>query len=236
MTVSEILIVGQRTGGPPPLVTGVVAVVVFAALIGAYIWWEQRRQRAFRRFAGKNGLEYKDVRSKGPIFPRGSFLNKQSRRGKRFKNLCQGQIEGLDIALFDMLFEYRVGASPGRIRRYHRATTYVMLAAPGLDVPQFLLRPENPMQKLGVALGGQDIDFPSSPEFSARYRLEGKKEDAVRRLFEGALIDFFTAHHGRTAEAKGDTLLYCRAGRRVPVNDIETFVGEARAVMEMLQS
>ena len=56
----------------------------------------------------------------------------------------------------------------------------------GSPLPDFELSPGS------VALGRQDIDFETDPEFSDRYRLRGRDEDAVRRIFRAEVREFFT--------------------------------------------
>ena len=44
------------------------------------------------------------------------------------------------------------------------------------NVVDFEMRPENLLNKIGAALGRQDIDFDSNPEFSRRYLLRGSAD------------------------------------------------------------
>ena len=51
-----------------------------------------------------------------------------------------------------------------------------------MNLPTFLLEPENILHKIGEIFGGGDIDFPESPVFSSKYLLKGSDLERITSL------------------------------------------------------
>jgi len=114
----------------------------------------------------------------------------------RLRNLMVGSVKNhhgtdISVAIFD--YSFTIGS--------HRDTdtfsqTLVLFYDPSLQLPQFSLRSENILDKLANRMGFQDINFPDSPGFSKRYRLNSNAEGAVRRIFQPNLLKFFERLQG----------------------------------------
>ena len=63
------------------------------------------------------------------------------------------------------------------------------------------MRPEGMFDKIGSALGFQDIDFESHELFSRSFVLQGSNEEAIRQYFDQSVLDFFAAKPGISVEA-----------------------------------
>ena len=140
------------------------------------------------------------------------FLIAKYREKKRTEALTQLSVE------IGFAFVGAGGETPhlrigGRSRHDYRQTVaaFKFLAA----LPQFDLRPENFLHRIGSAFGYQDIDFDSNPEFSKRYLLRGDEEQ-VRRLFTPSLLMFFEQlEKGWSVETSGPWLMAYRLGKQL---------------------
>jgi hypothetical protein len=104
-----------------------------------------------------------------------------------------------------------------------------------LALPEFELRPENFLHKIGKVFGFDDVNFESHPLFSKAYLLRGANEEAIRDLFTPKLIEFFEANGGISLEASKDGLIYYRAGKRIKPTDVRSFMEEGFRVYGILK-
>jgi len=86
-------------------------------------------------------------------------------------------------------------------------------------LPSFILRPENLFHKIGESFGYRDIDFDSHPVFSKQYLLRAADEQACRGLFTKGILDHYDQRAGLSTEGDGDSLLFYRASKRVPLKE-----------------
>lgn len=99
-------------------------------------------------------------------------------RSQRAYNVMRGSDGPIQIAVFD--YRYTVGSGK------HQSTvsqTVVHLRSPRLELPRFVLAPENFLHKVGGLFGYRDIDFDSGPDFSKQYLLRGSSEGRVSDVF-----------------------------------------------------
>ena len=99
-----------------------------------------------------------------------------------------------------------------------------------METPSFALRPEGMLDKIGGAMGFQDIDFESHPKFSKMFVLQGPDENAVRSLFTPALLEFFEEKSGITIQTVPGGLLYFRGTRRARPEEFKDLLAEAYEV------
>ncbi len=90
--------------------------------------------------------------------------------------------------------------------------TYLRINIKGAPFPTFILGNETSLDKLVEKLGGQDIDFPDFPLFSANFLLQGADEDAIREFFNADLLRLHEANPDIYGECTGSALLF-RIGR-----------------------
>jgi hypothetical protein len=136
-----------------------------------------------------------------------------------------------DVIVRLLDYQYTVGS--GKHQHTWRQT---VAAFPGAahSVPDFEMAPENAFHKLGQVFGYQDIDFESSPEFSARYLLRGRDETAIRAAFGPGVLEFFASHLGWTVAVSSGTVVAYRAGKRAAPEDWRTFLEEAAEILRAL--
>ena len=79
----------------------------------------------------------------------------------------------------------------------------------------------------------QELDFPANPELSGRFRLRSEDANAVRGLFNPAVLDAFEQlgdDFRQTVEGAGDCIVVYSPGRTFDAAGIKAFVKEATTV------
>ena len=133
-----------------------------------------------------------------------------------------GEIEGVKTAVFD--YRYTVGGGKNS-QTFNQTVVY--LEPRNLSLPFFSLRPEHLFHKLISAFGYQDIDFGNRPTFSSKYLLRGPDEQAVRNLFDDALLGFYEMNPGLSADGGGNQLFLFQQNYRQPPQQIQSTVNAA---------
>jgi hypothetical protein len=185
----------------------------FLAVVGLIILgrvvYERRRRAALVMAADDLGFTY-DRSGTPRCRPLAHVeLFRKGRRRRSF-NLVAGAIEDIDVELFD----YRYTTGSGKNSSTYNQTVCAM-RIPGRDLPAFELRPESVFTRIASAMGFQDIDFDTHPEFSRRYVLRGKSEESVRMLFTDDRLRFFEGFTDKLAiEGGGEWILIYRHRQR----------------------
>jgi len=116
--------------------------------------------------------------------------------------------------------------------------TAVVLDANGLNLPQFALAPHRKglLSKVASALlGGMDLNFEDSPEFSETYQLYGWVEDAVRALFNKDLRDYFADHKTWSVRGLGSQLVIFRHNKTRDENQIDAFTQQSLEILALFR-
>lgn len=207
-------------GGIAVLILGGIAYSMYAA---------KKRREDMLETAEALGLTF---------FPDGdaSLLNRLSQfklfnqgRGKKMKNLIQGDSGEVKIAIFD--YQYTTGS--GKNSSTHLQSV-VALQSDALICPDFSMRPEGMFDKIGSALGFQDIDFESHPTFSNSFVLQSSNEEAIRKYFQPSLLEFFESKPGISVEAQSGTMFFYRTRQRIKPNEIKDNLAQAYEVFGVM--
>ncbi|MFO0947210.1 MAG: hypothetical protein U1D30_14915 [Planctomycetota bacterium] len=150
-------------------------------------------------------------------------------RSRQVLNLLRGETRSVQLSLFD--YQYVTGS--GKNATTHK-TTALLIRSPSLMLPRFTLKPENFFHRIGTFFGLKDINFEEHPEFSRKYLLKGKNEEAVRALFVPSRLEFFEGTNGTYVEGDGDQLVFCRPGERVDPDKLRSFLEEGFAIYSQL--
>lgn len=188
-----------------PIVFIILALVVACAV---YLWklkQEEERTRALAAFALERGFTFYPTGEDAFTAGLKNTFFMGIGHSRRLKNLMVGQLDGREIAVFDL--RYLVGS--GKNQREVN-TTIVCAWFNGKPLPQFALRPEHFGHRLGDLFGFQDFDFENRPLFSQQYVLQGPDEAQVRAEFHPNLFQFFESHNGVYCEGQGDRFLFYR--------------------------
>ncbi|MCA9119506.1 MAG: hypothetical protein H6822_11095 [Planctomycetaceae bacterium] len=211
----------------------IIAAIVLAmgGLVTAIIVWslhvEKKRTEGMREFAGALSLEFFDTAPPEVQSKVNRFQLFNSGRGRAMKNVILGQTDAVSLTLFD--YQYTTGT--GKNARTYMQTV-VAMDSERLQLPEFTMRPEHLFDRIGAAIGLQDIDFEDHPSFSSMFVLKGTDEAAIRNFFDIPLLDFFVERTGICFEAAGEMFIYYRASKRQPPDKMRELLEEGYSVYQ----
>jgi hypothetical protein len=213
----------------PFLIVGVIFLLV--AVGGAVnVLGDRKRRAAVAEVAEQLGLSYADdgagllaELSSLPLFSRG--------RSKQISNVIQGDTDEVGMGIFD----YRYTTGSGKNSQTYRQTV-VFFRSPGMNLPQFELKPQSFFHGIGKLLGYQDIDFQSHRKFSKAFVLRGTSETAVRQLFTADLLSFCETKPQVSVEGQGHDLVFYRPSKRVKPDQLRDIMSEGFEVFKHFQT
>ncbi|MFK7769915.1 MAG: hypothetical protein AB8B55_22095 [Mariniblastus sp.] len=209
------------------IIGGVITLIV--GLIVWSIFAEKKRREGLMAAAEEMGLTFFKDGDPALLNRLSSFKLFNKGRGRKMRNLIQGDSGEVAIAIFD--YQYTVGS--GKNSKTHRQSI-VALQSSELVCPDFTIRPESFFDMVGSALGFQDIDFETHPQFSKLFVLQGSSEEAVRKYFTPALLEFFEARAGISVEAQAGALFFYRTNKRIKFDEIKDNLAEAYEVFGVM--
>lgn len=208
----------------PFIVIGAIIVLVVGGIIYS-MYAEKKRREQLQEAADEMGLIF-FLEGDDILFNRLTAFNLFNQgRGQKMTNLIQGDSGEVKIAIFD--YQYTTGS--GKNSHTHRLSI-ACLESPNINCPDFTMRPEGMFDKIGGALGFQDIDFDSHPTFSDMFVLKSSDEQAVRNYFKPELLEFFESKKGISVEAQTGMMFFHRAGRRVNPEELKELLSDAYEV------
>lgn len=213
---------------------GFITIAIVSAVIGlilGMVFWalhvEKKRTAAMRDFATGLGLDFLGSGSDELFVRLARFQLFNNGRNRTTKNVILGKTEIASIAIFD--YQYTTGS--GKSQSTH-SQTVVAMESESLNLPSFTLRPENLFDRVGSALGFQDIDFDTHPQFSKMFVLKGADEAAVREFFDAKILDFFADRPGVHFEAAGDMFIYYRARKTQAVDALRQYLEDGYSIYQ----
>ena len=200
----------------------VLFIALFATAIVISIVLERKRTEAIKQLAATMGFDYRehpqtylpDTIWQFDLFNKG--------RNRRLKHLIQGTQEEAIVSVSD--YQYTTGTQKNRTTHNQ---TVVFIESDRLNLPNFLLIPENIFHKVGNVFGYKDIDFDSHPEFSSQYLLKGTDEESIRSLFHDGILNIYQRHPGTSTEGLDTLLIYYRKGQRFKPDQWQNLLNEA---------
>lgn len=149
-------------------------------------------------------------------------------------NLQCRKEEGTNVAVFDYQQEIPAGKTT-----FTTQETVVWLRRAGARLPEFAIRPGGSgwlsRDLFEVFTGPTDINFESHPDFSNHYLLRGDNEEAIRRLFNTSVLDFFEQQEELIVECCGNKLLIYRGNVTVEPEHRRPLIEEALQLLALLQ-
>jgi hypothetical protein len=194
-------------------------------LVGGVFYLSRLRRKALAELAASMGLLFTE---KGPE----SYYLEQTGLGifnmghsRKASNLME--IRGSGSAPDMSFFDYRYITGGGKSSHTHNFTLALFdLKTP--KAPAFELKPESFIYKIGELIGFKDIDIPSSPLFSDKYRLTGPNEIEVLAFFSPGTVVYFEQHLGWQTQGAGRYLLVFKGGRRIKTDAYRSFMEDAK--------
>ena len=175
----------------PFLVIGAVVL-----LAGFAVWSGHKKARARREaleaLAVRLGLLFDESRDSSHDEQYAQFGMFRRGHGRAAYNTLSGnrEIAGTPHKLVMGDFTYRQTSGSGKNRRtttYH--LSYLLLHLPLPGVPDLFIRPETVMDKIGAAMGFDDIDFESA-EFSKKFLVKSSDRRFAYDVITPRLMEF----------------------------------------------
>lgn len=209
----------------PEFVFPILVIIGFLVAAGIAIWigmiYEKKRTEKIATVAEELGLLFSAEQNSALLNKLQIFAMFNKGRGRKMKNVMTAETESTSLAIFE--YQYTTGS--GKNSKTHQFTMAAM-ETPTLQLPQFTTRPEGFLDRIGSAMGFQDIDFDEHPEFSHAFVLQGENESAIREFFDTRMLDLFARNKGVHVDAHGSMLTYRKKGRQKP-ESIPDFMAEA---------
>ena len=188
-----------------------IAFVFFACAvfggISALFYFEKKRSNAIKAMASKMGFNH-IKRDESFIDSHKNLEMFNEGEAHRLENILEGTRNGVKVVMGE--YDVRFGRQGHGI---HRPKTICAIVDPALSLPHFSLRRQQKIaDKIGAALGGQDINFNEDKKFSEAFVLQGNKADETRSFFDADVRKAFMkfASSETQVEAENDTLVIHR--------------------------
>jgi hypothetical protein len=209
------------------LVIAIVSLIIGG--ISLAILYEKKRTQKLKEIAEDMGLAFVPAGDPHLLTRFSDFKLFNIGRSRKMTNLIQGDSGEVKLAIF----EYRYTTGSGKNSKSYLQSV-VSLHSTDLVCPDFTIRPENFLDRIGSALGFQDIDFDDHEEFSSKFVLQGSDEQQLRQYFNRETLDFFAERPDICVEAQSGTLFYYRVNKRINPDQIKDSLGEAYEVFGMM--
>ena len=202
-------------------------------VIGFYIgmrYFNRQRTEALKSLAASLSFTFAE-KDDGSLMAQMSVFHLFSRGyARRITNVFTGKFNLVPVTVMD--YKYTTGS--GKNSHTWQQTVLVMDCAK-LQLPRFILHPENIFDKIGSIFGRKDINFDTAPVFSKRYFLRGDDDTAVRGLFNARVLGYFEQRPGLSIECDGVRLIYYRTSRRVLPDKLQAFLQEGYDLFDLFK-
>lgn len=206
---------------------GALLFVVFGMLRSHVV--TKKRRADTEELAAEMGLTWTETSSIEQIGNVANFKLFSQGRAKKVTNIISGVTDEVRISIFD----YQFTTGHGKQTRTTKQTVAALMS-PQLHCPEFSMRPEGILDRVGGMLGLQDIDFDSHPDFSKKFVLKGPAEERVRAFFQPPVLEFFETQAGINVEGLANTICFYRSGKIVRADEIKDLLGDAYEVFGCL--
>lgn len=130
------------------------------------------------------------------------------------------------------IFDYYYRRGSGKSKDHWQTVFFVHSKYLGL--PQFEMKPETLLHKVGELLGFKDIDFEAYPVFSRKYRLKGPDEDFIRATWNDQVLHFFSEERKWHLEGVNYYMIFYRPDQRMHPGEIRSLYYKGMEVFKML--
>lgn len=181
---------------------------------------ERERREALARLAQRLRLAFAPEGSAALLAELDQLIGTRHKHSARVRNLLSGKRDGIPFELAD----YSFVTGGGKHSHHHQHS--VVVVRPGFPVPDFHLRHENWLDKIGDYVGWHDLDFDHRPEFSRRYFLRGKDETAIRALFSDRALGLLEREERQDLilGGHGDALMIHSGNKFVKPDELEGYL------------
>ena len=204
---------------------GLLAILgLTVAIILAARYYERKRTEAMAAAAAEIGLTFSAVQDEALLETLQVFSLFNQGHSRKMRNLMVAETDLATLTIFD----YRFVTGGGQHSTTHRQSV-ILMQSDSLELPRFRLKPEGFFDKIGAAIGFQDIDFDENPAFSKAFTLKGDDEEAIRTFFDSKMLTEFLQHQGRAVESDRGLFIYFQTGRK-KLEEIRQFMADGYAI------
>ena len=195
-----------------------------------------KRNNEMQSCAADLGLEYQAADDFGLLSYLKDFKLFDKGYAKKVRHIMRPE-QSIDDDQY-CIFDYQYTKSYGKSSKTHHQTVFFMNSKK-LGLPEFYMRPEGFLLKVGQYLGiNEDIDFSANPEFSDQYYLKGDDEEMIRKTYNEDVLYYFTIQKNWSLEGLNYYMIFYRAAERddrLPVEYIKDFHHKGIEVFELLK-
>lgn len=207
---------------------------VVLSLIASIVrdWLKSRREKPiYLAVAGSLNLTFSVDASMESLPQRDEFFLLTGKDSQHIPYMLSGKLDNVGVRILDYTCSNYSGSQG---RRRTRRQTIVMFQLHDYEWPDLMMMPDSFALKLTKVLGMKDIDIGNASGFSKRYFLNGRDDAAIRRVFRQEVTDAFMLRNDWCVEAHGEVIVFWIKDRRVPPNDIRSFLVETMDLLQLL--
>ncbi|RMH04166.1 MAG: hypothetical protein D6702_03800 [Planctomycetota bacterium] len=177
----------------------------FAALVvGLGLWWSWKQARIrgeeYRAFAAEHGWTYIQKRDRGLARTHRALDRLRVGSNRYGYDHAWGEWGGYPAESFN--FHYQTGSGKST---HHHYLSVVMIRLER-EFPELRIHPEGIFQKIGQAIGFQDIDF-ESVEFSKRFEVKCRNKKFAYDFCHTRMMEYLLRHPETAIELEGRVLV-----------------------------
>ena len=191
----------------------------------------KQRGRELDEIAGRLDLGYNSSDHLGVLSLLSDFKLFRRGTGRKIKHLLWKDDHELDVKT--RIFDYHYTISTGKASSTFIQTVF-FVQSKSLGLPQFYLKPEHFLHKIGSWLGIEDIDFDTHEVFSNQYHLKGEEEGIIRDTFTDDVLHYFTFEKDWHLEGLNYYLIVYKDKKRMPPAQISEFYRKGQQMISLL--
>lgn len=207
----------------------IVAAVVI--VVGVKNMIAQSRTVRMRRKAQLLGLQFRAADGADILSGSPAFLLFAQGDAADVVNIMQGQIEDIDVTIFDYHYRRTVGRYTQNWRQ-----TVIRLASRTLALPLFSILPNDvhdelaenandPMMQERLLTAG--LRFADRPVLSARFHVQSLDRRRMVELMDEQLLDYHEGREDLSTEGGANQIIFYRFNRLMPAQDVEEALRDA---------
>lgn len=206
-------------------------IIIIVAAIVLFRYYSAERTKAFNQLAQIMNFTFTKKGDDSLLITLGGFHLFSQGYSRKIANVLTGSFNKIPV----IIFEYRYTTGGGKSTKIWRQTV-ILFESDQLQLPRFIIRPENLLDKIGSVLGHKDINFEVYPNFSKRYLLRSDNEEAVRKIFTDPTIAYYEEHPGLSTEGDGNRLIFYCGSRVVSVDKIQSFIQQGYDIFNLFKT
>ena len=189
--------------------------------IASIIIRRRKRRNTIKSLANELGFSYSKHEKNLPESFQ-SFTLFLTGRLPSISNCIRGTFDDFMVTVVDYKYSSGGGGQNSKSKTHRQTVTMISLGEK--NIPAFEILPETIFQKVKTAIGSQDIDFDSHPEFSKKYVVKGSQEDSIRESLSDRFLTSIEKHKGLSIECDGTSIIFYRNHELLSPEEIKPFI------------